>query len=248
VFAQGRSREAVAALRKAVALSPSYAAARYNLASVLSHQENSEEALLEAEHARRLGSADRAVNVVSARALIQLDRFEEAERLLNGLLVGNPDDTQSHGMLIQLRQVRGDEDPLRDLRTAATRTGAPPAVRLALADALRRRGDYASAADHLEKLVAELGRLPQLLSSLATIQQECGRMEEAFLLARDALAALPKISWPLQSQSGKPPQRCPWSSAFARRDRAINAGLPTVLTSLDCRTITPVMTGSIQAS
>ena len=153
LFTQGRSRAAVAATRNAVDLSPSYAAARYNLASMLCHLERSEDALIEADHAGRLGSSARNVDVIRARALIQLDRFDEAEQLLVGLLRSNRYDTQTHAILIQLRQVRGDDEPLRDLRDAALRADAPSSLRLAFANALRRSGDHEAAVDLLQRLI-----------------------------------------------------------------------------------------------
>ena len=69
-FGLRNKREATRALRRAVDIAPAYAAARYNLASVLADQERSEEALDEAAVALRHGAKPRGVSLVQARALI----------------------------------------------------------------------------------------------------------------------------------------------------------------------------------
>jgi Flp pilus assembly protein TadD len=186
-FALGRRHAARDALRKAISVAPEYAAARYNLASVLCDLECSEEALAEAEEAARLGARKRGVTLIRARSLIQLDRLDEAEQVLGQLLGENPVDGDGHRILVQLRQLRGDSDPLRDLRVAA-HSKAPPTLRMAFGDALRRSGDLASAAEVVRGLITELGRAPQLLSSLAVALQESGQVRDAFELSREALA------------------------------------------------------------
>jgi len=190
-FGLGHRHAARDAFQKAVAQSPGYAAARYNLASVLCDFELSEEALAEAEEAVRLGARSRGAALVRARSLIQLDRLDEAEDVLTRLLGENSVDVDSLGLLAQLRQLRGDADPLRDLRLAARSGTAPPAVRLALGDALRRSGDFAAAEEELHRLIAECGRLPQLLGSLAAVLQESGRVSEAFGYSREGLREAP---------------------------------------------------------
>lgn len=190
-FGLGHRFAARDALRQAVTLSPGYAAARYNLASVLCEQEYSEEALAEAEEATRLGARGRGTTLVRARALIQLDRLDEAEHLLGQLLTENSADAEAHGLLVRVRQVGGDADPARGLRLAARSSAAPPALRLAWGDALRRLGEFAEAEEVLHRLITECGRLPQLLTSLAVVLQEGGGMTEAFTFSREAYAGEP---------------------------------------------------------
>src|SRR6187397_671005 len=72
-FGLRNKREAARALRRAVEIAPSYGAAHYNLAAVLTDQELSEEALEHAAAARRLGAKARSVSLVQARAFVQLD-------------------------------------------------------------------------------------------------------------------------------------------------------------------------------
>src|SRR6186713_1127383 len=139
-FGLRKKREAARALRRAVEIAPAYGAARYNLAAVLTDQEQSEEALEHAAAALKAGAKPRSVTLVQARALVQLDRLEDAERQLLGLLQADAGDVEAHGLLVQLRQLRGDEEPLAAMRTAAQASSATPRLRLAFADSARRAG------------------------------------------------------------------------------------------------------------
>ncbi len=184
-------REAASALQRAVEITPRYAAARYNLAAVLADQERSEEALDQAAAALKAGAKPRGVSLVQSRAMIQLDRFDEAERQLLSLLSTDTNDVEAHGLLLQLRQLRGDEEPLAAMRTAARLTTAPPRLRLAFADAARRAGSAAEAEAILRELLTTFGPDPKLLSALATVLQESARNSEALDLARASIVRLP---------------------------------------------------------
>ena len=190
-FGLRNKREAARALRRAVDIAPAYAAARYNLAVILADQERSEEALEETAAALRHGAKPRSVSLVQTRALIQLDRFEEAERQLLALLSADVHDAEAHGLLLQLRQLRGDAEPLATFRAAAQMQAAPVRLRLAFADAARRAGATAEAEDRLRELLAAFGPEPTLLSALATVLQESGRTSEALDAARASIARLP---------------------------------------------------------
>ena len=190
-FGLRNKREATRALRRALEITPNYGSARYNLAAVLADQEQSEEALDEAAKALKLGAKPRSVSLVQARAFIQLDRFDDAERQLSALLRADANDVEAHGLFLQLRQLRGDEDPLAALREAAQKTTAPPRLRLAFADAARRSGAATEAEVSLRELMKSFGAEPTLMSSLATVLQEGGRMGEALDAARAAIARLP---------------------------------------------------------
>ena len=122
---------------------------------------------------------------------IQLDRFEDAERQLLGLLRADASDVEAHGLLVQLRQLRGDEEPLAAMRTAAQASSAPPRLRLAFADAARRAGATTESEAILRELMNTFGPEPMLLSSLTTVLQESGRTSEALDAARASIARLP---------------------------------------------------------
>src|SRR5436190_15408251 len=173
-FGLRNKREAARALRRAVEIAPAYGAAHYNLAAVLTDQELSEEALEHAAAARSLGAKPRSVSLIQARAFVQLDRLEDAERQLLGLLQSDSGDVEAHGLLVQLRQLRGDEEPLASMRTAAQASSAPPRLRLAFADAARRAGATPESEAILRELMNTFGPEPMLLSSLTTVLQESG--------------------------------------------------------------------------
>jgi predicted Zn-dependent protease len=191
-FGLRKKNEATRALRRAVEITPAYAAARYNLAVVLADQERSEEALDEAAAALEAGAKPRSISLVQTRAMIQLDRFEEAERQLLSLLRADANDVEAHGLLLQLRQLRGDDEPLGTMRAAARIPAAPTRLRLAFADAARRSGATAEAETSLRELIGTFGPEPTLLSSLATVLQESGRSAEALDAARASIARLPE--------------------------------------------------------
>ena len=190
-FGRRNKREAARALRRAVEIDPAYGAARYNLSAVLTDQEQSEEALEHAAAALKAGAKPRSVSLVQARALVQLDRLEDAERQLLGLLQADAGDVEAHGLLVQLRQLRGDEEPLGTMRTAAQASSATPRLRLAFADSARRAGATIESEAILRELMNTFGPEPMLLSSLTTVLQESGRTSEALDAARASIARLP---------------------------------------------------------
>jgi uncharacterized protein (TIGR02466 family) len=189
--ALGRGSEARAALERAVELAPGYGAARVNLAVTLCKQERAAEALAQVEAAERLGLFHPRFGSTRARALMLLDRYDEAERVLVAIVAARPDDLDSQFMLAQLRHVRGDADFAAALREAAALPGSPPAVALMHADVLRRAGHTGEAERLLHGLIARFGRAPQLLSSLANLLHESGRNAEAVAAAREAVSAMP---------------------------------------------------------
>ena len=187
----GRLSEARSAFQRALTIAPNYGAAHYQLAATLAEEERALEALEHVGAAARAGIAHRGLVLTRARALMQLDRYDEAERALLEIVRGTPDDVEVQTLLVQLRHVRGDQDFARALREAATRPGALPAVRAAYADTLRRSGDLAGSEQLLRELLREHGPLPALMSSLATVLQETGRHAEAVSYSRAAAEAQP---------------------------------------------------------
>lgn len=191
LYAQSRAEQAASAMRRAVALDPGYAVARENLAIVLGVLDKSEEALAELAECERLGRKGRVLDLARARALMQLDRYDESEAVLEGILPRAPDDHDAQFLLAQLRHIRGDVDFARSLRAAAERPGAPPATRALYGDLLRRAGRLADSETVLRGLIASEGPHPHLQSSLATVLQESGRFAESIPLARAAWEARP---------------------------------------------------------
>lgn len=187
----GRGADARAALERAVEIAPGYGVARVNLAVSLCKQERAAEALAQIEAAERLGLGHPRFALTRARALMLLDRYDEAEAVLDSLVAARPDDLDGQFMLAQLRHVRGDEDFAAALREAAARPASPPAVAMMHADVLRRAGRTAEAERLINGLIARFGRAPRLLSLLANLLHESGRCGEAVAAAREAATAMP---------------------------------------------------------
>jgi uncharacterized protein (TIGR02466 family) len=183
----GRPRQAAAALEQAVSLKSGYGVAHRNLAAVYCDQERSEAAIAAATQARLHGVTPAVTDRIIARALIQLDELAQAETLLRTQLAAVPADAQSLRLLSQLRHLRGDDDPLSELRAAAHATGAAPALRLTLADLLRRRGELEASETELRQLLGQCGPMPELLTALAIVLQERGDWSQALTHARAAL-------------------------------------------------------------
>jgi uncharacterized protein (TIGR02466 family) len=191
LYAQSRPEQAAAALRRAVALDTGYGVARENLAIVLGVLDKAEEALAELAACERLGRKGPALEMARARALMQLDRYEDSEAVLEGILARSPDDRDAQFLLAQLRHIRGDADFARSARAAAERPGAPAMTRAFYGDLLRRTGRFADAEAVLRGLMASEGQHPHLQSSLATVLQESARYAESVPLARAAWEARP---------------------------------------------------------
>lgn len=128
----------------------------------------------------------------TAAELVQTERYEEAEALLATFASTTPDDLRVHGLLAQVRFLRGDPDFARSLRVAASREGAPTKIHVAHADTLRRSGQLDSAEELLREIVARHGPRPDALNSLGLLLQETRRWSEAVAVARQASEALPK--------------------------------------------------------
>jgi len=120
--------------------------------------------IAQANAARQLGVDHRELSLTRARALIQLDRFEEAERELVSVLAPRPGDVETQLLLAQLRHIRGDTDFARSFREAAEQPDAPRDVRAAYAGTLQQGGDLARAEHLLRKLLRESGPDPQVLA------------------------------------------------------------------------------------
>jgi uncharacterized protein (TIGR02466 family) len=187
----GRTSDARAALERAVTLAPGYVAARSNLAAVLCKEERAIEALAHADALLSQRQVTPRLALTRARALMLLDRYDEAEAVLGSMVAAHPHELDAQFLLAQLRHVRGDDDFAAALRDAASRADAPPSVAVMHADVLRRAGRTAEAERLVRELLSRLGAAPQLLSSLANILHESGRYAEAVSAARDAASALP---------------------------------------------------------
>jgi len=188
---RGRHAAAIEAFRHGVARRPRGTLDRVRLAAEYCAAEQSEAALALVADSERAGLAHPATAQISARALMQLDRYDEAESILLGALRTQPHDEAAHRLLAQLRHVRGDERCDNDLARAASAPGAPPALRLLHGDVLRRTGRLEEAQHVLRGVAEEAGADPGVLASLASVVLESGRTTEAVSLALAAHQARP---------------------------------------------------------
>jgi len=190
-FSTGEMPAAREAFERAVAISPTYGAARYHLAATLSELDEPEAALVHLDTALSLGVTHRELQLTRARSLMQLDQYDASERVLTQLLELSPFDSSTQFLLAQLRHVRGDADFARTYREAAARPEASPAICAGYANAMRLAGHHDIAEQVLRNLLSRCGPLPELLSSLGLVLQESGRHAEAVDVTRQAHAIRP---------------------------------------------------------
>ena len=186
---QGRLDEAEASFRRALAIEPGYTVARHNLGAVLSRLKRSEEALAELDRAAAQGLSGPELGCNRGKALLDLGRFDEAERVLAETVAQVPHFVDAQVTLSKLRFMRGEQDFTRSLARAA-RSG-DPGLKFALGDLLRRAGRLDEALEVLHALVQARPDDPAVSSSLAVVLQESGRPEDALGPARRAHGAAP---------------------------------------------------------
>ena len=184
--------DAEAAYREALQLRPAYGVARHNLGSLLARQQRAEEAIVELDRALADGARGREIHFNRGRALFDLYRFDEAEAALESAVTAAPLDTESHQFLAKLRYMRGEPAFVRSLETAIGQFPQQLALRLLLADLLRRAGQAERSERELLALAALGQDGPGVWSALGTVLQDQGRFVEAEHYARRAIDAKPE--------------------------------------------------------
>jgi len=191
LLGMSKGSEARAAFERSISLAPDRGATHYSLAAALCEEERSEEALAHAESAARLGVSHRGVELTRARALMQLDRYDDAERVLVPLVTVTPRDIEAQSLLAQLRHVRGDADFASEFREAASKTNAPVALCAAYADTIRLSGNLELSEILLRHSLSKAGPVPELLIVYGAILHDSGRYAEAVEVTGTAAAAQP---------------------------------------------------------
>ena len=186
---QGRNPEAEAAYRAALRMAPNDAVARHNLGALLCQLERAEESIVELDRAAAAGLRGHEISYNRGRALVDLYRFEEAQRAFEQAVQAAPGDIDGHVQLAKLRHMCGDADYGRSLRDAALSRPQDLRIHLAYADVLRRGGDCAGAERALRPLLIGSGRSPAVLTALATVLHEMNRVPEALAIARESQAS-----------------------------------------------------------
>ncbi len=186
---QGKLEEAEQAYRYALEAKPDYATARHNLGALLAYQSRSEEALTELEKASDLGLHGPELDFNRASALISLNRFEAAQKMLRQCAISYPDAVQPLELLSRLNFMRGHKNFAAEFAQAAERYPADAAVQLGYAKVLHGAGEFAVAEEALQRALTHGGPQPMLLAELASIQQEQGQFTQALHTAQQACNA-----------------------------------------------------------
>lgn len=188
---QDRLPEAESAYRRSLELAPGNTLARHNLGSLLSRMGHAAEALAELDCAAAAGLRGRALHFNRARALVELSRFDEAEREIAAALASAPGDQTTLALLAKIRFMRADPDFTRGLREAIASHPGHVGLRLTHATMLREAGRLDEATSAFEEAITVLGSHPAYLSGLALTLQAAGRPAAAVDPARRAFEANP---------------------------------------------------------
>lgn len=176
----GRFAEAEAAYRRAIETRPAYAVAWHNLGALLSQQRRPQEALIAFDRARALGAKGVSLNYNRARALHDLDRFDECEAELLDAIALTPGHTDSLVMLARVRFARGDTQYAREFELALEADPINAPLRVAFAAVLRDAGDSDRARVVIEEGLQRCDSDASLQIALAATLQESGDGDTAY--------------------------------------------------------------------
>lgn len=173
-IAKGDLEKAIAHLRKAIEIFPDFAAAHNNLGLCFSRLKQRQAALDEFETAARLDSGSALYSLNYSSELLQLGKYDEAERPARHALQLDPASDAAHYLLgVSLTaQKRANEEALRQLGIAAKHI---PEALLFAADVLTRAGRRAEAIMDLRRYLD----LPGSTSGQATARQWLDLLEQA---------------------------------------------------------------------
>lgn len=188
--AQGKAEEAVACLRRAVALDPERASAWTALGDLL--ELTGDVARAQAAHAQSLTAALKSPQLLEAAALLNEGRLAPAEQMLRDHLKRSPNDVAAIRMLAELGTRLGRYQDAEHLLSRALELApdfAPARYNLALV--LHRRNRSVAALPHLEHLLAEEPNNPGYLSLKAASLSHVGEYAAAAELYARVLSDFP---------------------------------------------------------
>ena len=187
----GRGEEAVAALRRTVALKPKHPEAWRHLADHLLAQDEADEA--DAAFSRHVqASAGQPALQQAAAAMLKND-LVNARTLLEAHLARAPTDVPAMRMLaeVMMRGARYD-DAGKSLRRCLELAPGFAAARYNYAVLLHRRNDAAAGIVEIERLLAVEPRSPSYRNLLAVLLSRIGDYERSATTYKDLLAEYPK--------------------------------------------------------
>jgi Flp pilus assembly protein TadD len=152
----GRLEQSIPSFRRALAIDPEHVDAHYFLGIVYERFRQHEEALSHYEQAARIDESDPQYVIAAAEMLIELDRLEDAEALLEsraGVFEHNAGVRQTYGHIAMLR---GNAEKAVELFSEA-RLLAPDDISVVedLAMAQLAAGEYAEAEFSLRRLLSD---------------------------------------------------------------------------------------------
>jgi tetratricopeptide (TPR) repeat protein len=184
-----RLEEAAAAGEEALKLDSRSHAARHDWAVAIGRLGRVEEALAAFEALAAEGADAGAIAVNRGAALLELDRSEEAERVLSEAAQRHPNDMSVHAALAKARWVNGAGADFTALyESAIARNPASALLRVGCVDLLRAAGFTDRAEQILQKGLQRAPSDPILLDALGVLLDEADRTEEALPLMQRALA------------------------------------------------------------
>jgi Flp pilus assembly protein TadD len=187
----GRLTESEAAYRQALAQAPRDLPALHNLGALLSHMERAEEALSQLDRAEALGLKAPQLHINRGRALVQLYRFEDAERAYERAVALDARDSTAQSSLAHLRYMQGDARYARDFEAAVRAHPRDAALRVSFAELLMRAGKLADAERGLRDFTRQFGASADARFALAAVLHQMGRLPEAEVEALEAVAEQP---------------------------------------------------------
>ena len=185
----------VARLRSAVAANAHDRVSWHNLAALEGDLGHADEAEKAARRAIALGIPAPETRVVLARALQDLNRLDEAERLFEEALALRPIYPSAHRDLAQLRWMRGGgiDAALRTLDDALRRAPHEKYLHLVRSIALEFMGELPAALASAEAGLLQAPAELELLQQASHLCAETGAVERAVELARLALKLAPDV-------------------------------------------------------
>jgi Flp pilus assembly protein TadD len=187
-----RLAEAEAAYRRALELDPHNRVAHHNLGALLARLGRPEAAFAALEHARSLGEGGFELAFNRGRALMEMNDAEAAEREFERAVSWQPTNHEAQLQLARVRYARGDSQFARALASAAGANRANAGLQMLLGEVLWRAGELQAAEVVLQELLARQLGGPHVLSTLACVLLEAGRLDEAERRALEAATTAPE--------------------------------------------------------
>lgn len=188
-----RLEEAAAAGEEALKLDPNWPPARHDWAVAIGRLGRTEEALAVFDQLAADGVEAGALAVNRGAALLELDRAEEAERILSEAASRAPPDLAVQTALAKARWINGaGADFTSSFEDAIARNPNAPLLRVGCVDLLRAAGFTARAEDILQKGLQRSPSDPMLLDALGMLFDDLDRTAEALPLMQRALESAPR--------------------------------------------------------